>query len=173
MRKFILFTAILLFFGCSASKGLKTVKYDPWKRGWNFFIDIPRGGEVEKFLGEEVGYLFTYKDGCIIHIGENKSTPNYANIISLGDSISKYRFQNNDLVLEINKKLGKEIMKPLPDTLVLSGIDKDGLYWKDILLTDKRIALGYLNVPKEKKEIFDKSLNSFRYGRKKKKNKSE
>ena len=168
MRKFLLFTIVLLFLGCSTSKGLKTVKYDPWKSGWELFIDIPRQGDLEKFLGEEVGYLFTYKDGCVIHVGENISTPNYANIISLGDSVSRYRFQNNDLVLEINKMSGKELMKPWPDTLILSGIDKNGLYWRDIMITDKNIALGYLNVPKEKKEIFDKSLDSFRQGRKKK-----
>ena len=114
-------------------------------------------------------YSFKYKDNSFIYIGGIIYTPNRRNIEHLGDSISKYRFQDNIAVLEINKGLGKEISKPWPDTLILSGIDKKGLYWKEILLSNRKLCLGYKYVPKEKKMIFDKALSSFRVGRKRKK----
>ena len=61
---------------------------------------------------------------------------------------------------DINRALGEEVMKIIPDTLELSGIDADSLYWKDIYIDG--ISIGYLKVPKEKKELYDKCLRTFK-----------
>ncbi|PVD49287.1 hypothetical protein DC498_25805 [Terrimonas sp.] len=58
------------------------------------------------------------------------------------------------------KKYGSDVgMKFLTnDTLVLKGSDDKERYWEERKL--KNIVYGYMKVPPDKKEIFDKLLNS-------------
>ena len=60
----------------------------------------------------------------------------------------------------VNKELGREVIKTLPDTFELAGRNDKLLYWKDIKIGD--LSIGYLNVPQEKKALFDKAIESFR-----------
>ncbi|MBN9284873.1 MULTISPECIES: hypothetical protein [unclassified Flavobacterium] len=46
------------------------------------------------------------------------------------------------------------------DTITLEGIDQNGLYWKNKF--NGEVNIGYLNIPKEKKEEFDKILLSIK-----------
>lgn len=71
-----------------------------------------------------------------------------------------YRFQNKKLVEEINEAAGKIISEPLPDTLELSGTDEKMLYWKDVVVGN--ISVGYVGVPSDRKELFDKALKTLR-----------
>jgi hypothetical protein len=48
----------------------------------------------------------------------------------------------------------------LPDTFELSGMNSKSLFWKDIKIG--KVSIGYDNVPKEKKELFDKSLKTLK-----------
>ena len=81
------------------------------------------------------------------------------NIMDLSDSVFEYRFQNEELTREVNAILGKQFLAVLPDTFELSGY-RDSLYWKDIKIG--KISIGYINVSKEKKKLFDKSLKTFK-----------
>ena len=112
----------------------------------------------EVTMEKEVRYL--YKDSSYIYITSFDVSPNYNNINNLGDSVFAYRFQNTELYKEINTLLGKEYLKTLPDTVELSGMNEKHLYWKDIKI--KQVTIGYNNVPEEKKELYDKSLKSFK-----------
>jgi hypothetical protein len=170
MKKYLFLLIVNVFIGCSSVDSLKTVKYFPWEKGTKYFIDIPYGQKLEIIheLDQTTAYIFKYKDGSTITIGGGEYPPNKDHIKELGDSIYQFRFQNNDLYLELNQIAGKELLKTWPDTLILSGLDKNGLYWKSILLSKKHIGLDYINVPKEKKELFDKALYSFRVERRKK-----
>jgi hypothetical protein len=96
-----------------------------------------------------------------IYITDNV-TPYYntQNIQTLGDSISKFRFQHNSLIKELNTFWRREYYRVWPDTLELSGKDSDSLYWKDIKIGD--VSVGYLKVSEKKKKIFDKSLTTLR-----------
>jgi hypothetical protein len=123
----------------------------------NDYIDyfVITAGESES----ERDYL--YKDSSIIYITDY-DVPyfNSKNIKALGDSISNFRFQSYELI-ELNNKLLKETgQKVYPDTVELSGINEKSLYWKDVRI--KQISIGYCNVPKEKKEIFDKALKTLK-----------
>lgn len=58
------------------------------------------------------------------------------------------------------KKYGSDVgMKFLTnDTLVLNGTDDKGRYWEERKI--KNVVYGYMKVPLDKKETFDKLLNS-------------
>ena len=166
MKKVLFSTIVLFLAGCSVFKDLRTVKYSSY--GGGLFIDVPRGFKFEKIDEAGGSRYYSYRDNSYIYIGRQDYSSNRKNIEHLGDSISKYRFQDNSLLKEINEMLGEKISKLWPDTLILSGIDKKGLYWKEILLSNRELCLGYKYVSKEKKVIFDKALSTFRVGRKRK-----
>jgi hypothetical protein len=44
------------------------------------------------------------------------------------------------------------------DTIIINGTDEEGRYWEERKV--KNIVYGYERVPFEKKEMFDKILNS-------------
>ena len=97
---------------------------------------------------------------AFIYITNFRETPNYENIKSLGDSVLQFRFQNEELTKDVNKLLGTNKIIVLPDTLELSGMNRKSLFWKDIKIGE--VSIGYDNVPKENKELFDESLKTFK-----------
>jgi hypothetical protein len=111
--------------------------------------------------GIETEELYFYRDSSCVYITDNV-TPYYnsQNIQMLGDSVSKFRFQHNSLIKELNNFWGREYYKVWPDTLELSGKDSDSLYWKDIKIGD--VSVGYLKVSAKKKKLYDKSLQTLR-----------
>lgn len=95
---------------------------------------------------------------------------NESNIRTLDDSIVELRFQRNELYADMNNMLGYDKYPICPDTVELSGVDAKGLYWKDILyrhpvdvyrMHSMGVSIGYYNVPKADKELFDKALSTF------------
>lgn len=107
---------------------------------------IPKGFNKEIIeAGQDTEYRFLYSDSSLIYITDEKGTPiiNYKNIDS--DSIA---IQKSFLALMEN------------DTLTLQGQDKSGKYWKNKKL--KEISIGYLNVPENRKEDFDKAISSIK-----------
>lgn len=162
--KRLIFILVVFMASCITSKNMDTIKYNPPTAG-KHFLDIPKGYNfVISEVSAEYEHKYKYEDSSFIYLTTFDVTPNSENIENLGDSIYRYRFQNEELRKEVNKMLGKEVMKTLPDTFKLSGKDKNDLFWKDIKYGE--ISIGYVNVPKEKKEVFDKSLETFKKRRK-------
>ena len=151
---------IVVFTSCMSQSGFVTVSHVVYK-GDKYRMDIPSGYH---FNGSEAGAekedIYIYPDSVYVYVTDFAHTPNANNIKALGDSIFQFRFQNEDLIKEANKAIGREVVKVLSDTFELSGIDKEGKYWKDMRIG--KISVGYNNVPKEKVSIFERVLTSFR-----------
>lgn len=151
----------ILMASCSINKDLAIIKFEPAETYPKYILDVPKGFELKILnVTVEKEHQYTYSDSSMIYLTNFDNTPNYENIKGMGDSIANFRFQNEEMTKEINQTLGREFIKVLHDTFELSGIDNNSLYWKDIKVG--RISIGYQKVPKEKKELFDKSLKTLR-----------
>ena len=151
---------VLILTSCTMSKDLTTIKYSP-KANIKYSLEVPKGYEVKGYeVTIEKERRYVYSDSSFIYITNFRITPNYENIRSLGDSVLQLRFQNEELTKQVNELLGKNQVTVLPDTFELSGKNSKSLYWKDIKVG--LVSIGYENVPKEKKELFDKSLKTLR-----------
>jgi len=106
----------------------------------------------------ELEKQYSYQDSSKIYITNFVcSMLNYNNVVNLGDSISGVRLKD----LELTKIILKEQKKSyVPDTLILEGVTKKGLFWKDVRMGS--ISVGYVNVSGSKKELFEKMLNTFK-----------
>jgi len=94
----------------------------------------PRNGRLE------VEYRFSYPDESIFYFSNdvrNGSPLNYNNLFDIGIKAYNKRDQ---------------------DTLSNEGIQNDGKYWKEQMLG--KVVVGYVNVKKENKLIFDALINS-------------
>ena len=150
----------LILTSCTMSKELSTVKYSP-KAHLKYSLDVPKGYEIKGYeVTVEKERHYVYKDSSFIYITNFRNTPNYENIKSLGDSVLQFRFQNEELTKQVNELLRKNQITILPDTFELSGVNSKSLFWKDIKIG--KVSVGYDNVPKEKKELFDKSLKTLK-----------
>ncbi len=155
----ILFT--ILMASCAINKDLATIKFKPTDAYPKYILDVPKDYKLKILsVTVEKEYQYTYNDSSMVYLTNFDNTPNYDNIKSMGDSIANFRFQNEEMTKEINQTLGREVVKALPDTFELSGIDNNSLYWKDIKVGE--ISIGYQKVPKEKKELFDESLKTLK-----------
>lgn len=142
------------------SENLTTINFSPDAHK-KYSLKVPKGYEAKGYeVTVEKERRYFYSDSSYIYFTNFSITPNYENIESLGDSILQFRFQNEELTKSVNQILGKEVIKVLPDTFELSGIDNHSLYWKDIKAGQN--SVGYLNVPEERKELFDRSLKTLR-----------
>ena len=84
-----------------------------------------------------------------------------SSVIYITNSISSI---NEEKVTTEIGELGFRGMLSTRDTTMM-GIDENGLYWKDIELNLGMYltgCIGYANVSKEKKDIFDNILNTTR-----------
>ncbi|NLF44317.1 MAG: hypothetical protein GX587_16620 [Bacteroidales bacterium] len=156
-------TALLavLMASCSISKDLVKIKFKPRESYPMYLLEVPKDYELKILsVTVEKEYQFAYRDSSMIYLTNFGNTPNYENIKKMGDSIFNYRFQNDEMTEEINQIMGREVIKVLPDTFELSGIDGNSLFWKDIKVG--KISIGYQNVTKYRKELFDKSLKTLR-----------
>ena len=152
---------VLILSSCTTSKDLTTVKYSSAQAYPKYYLDVPKGYD---FKGYEVTVererRYVYPDSSFVYITNFKNTPNYENIHNLGDSVLQFRFQNEELAKNVNELLGTNEIIVLPDTFELSGTNKKALFWKDIKIGE--VSIGYDNVSKEKKKLFDESLKTFR-----------
>lgn len=105
--------------------------------------------------------FYIYPDSVTLYTSDESYPPNSENIRSLGDSLYKLRFYDVGFGLNRETK-NQEIsrFRTLPDTLDLSGMDGNSLYWREIIIDF--VSVGYMNVPEAQKEIFDKALNSLK-----------
>lgn len=136
---------MILLVSCFIQKEhLKTVKYATYSQAKKvrYFMNLPAG--FEKYIvegGHEKEFRYVYPDSSIIYITndpEGGSPLNYENICK--------------------KDKGLFIKKLNNDTLYLEGAQENNLFWKENKLG--RITVGYVNVPKKKKELYDSSINS-------------
>ena len=146
---------------CTANRDLVSVKYKPTETYPKYSMDVPKDYDL-KILSVTVEneHRYNYGDSSVIYLTNFRNTPNYDNIKELGDSILNHRFQNEEMTKEIKQLLGKESVKVLPDTLELSGVDKNSLHWKDMKIG--KISIGYQKVPDEKKKLFDEALKTLK-----------
>ena len=113
-----------------------------------YTMKLPKGFELKKYqAGGEVGESneFWYKDSSVIYITDFDNSLNHDNIQSSDYGSKRFEFKMRDKI-----KFG--------DTLVLSGVTKQNLHWKEILVKD--ISIGYMNVTQDKKEIFNIALKT-------------
>lgn len=163
MKQLIIRSTLFFFavqISCRSQFDFVTVRHTVYK-GSKYKLGIPNGYQ---FKGAEAGvekeHIYVYPDSSFIYVTDFKIIPNANNIKVLGDSIFQFRFQNEDLIKEANRVIGKEVAKVLPDTFELSGINKDGKYWKDVKIG--KISVGYSNVSEAKVSIYERALSSFR-----------
>lgn len=161
--KHLIGLVLVLLTSCTVNRDLNTVRYNH-RDDLKYSIDVPKDYEVKGYeVTTEIERRYVYDDSSYIYITNFTHTPNYENIELLGDSILQYRFQNEELVTEVNEILGKEELTVLPRRFELSGKNRKSLFWKDIKIGE--VSIGYVNVPREKKELYDKSLKTFRITR--------
>ena len=139
---------------CSAclvqkNKGLKVITLfdyeykDGNEKKVKYSIRVPKEGYQDMLIisgSHELENRAIYQDSSIIYITNdaNGSALNYDNIQSISDKV----------------QTGKLFV----DTLFLEGLTESNFLWKEIKLTE--ICVGYVNVPPDKKESYDKALAS-------------
>lgn len=109
---------------------------------------------------------FNYPDSSLIYITNYDGfNPNYENIQSLADTmIWKFRFQRH--VYNKNWYIAHGLGHLVPEYDELQGRDSNGLYWRDILTEDtvnQDVSFGYARVSEDKKDIYDKVIESARF----------
>ena len=101
-------------------------------------------------------YIFLYGDSSLIYLSSNIDyTPNYNNIIQNNDSIGRLRFQNTALIKALSNHISDIIIRP--DTMEMTGTNKNGNYWREVLLDS--ICIGYKDISTPQKIYMDKIIN--------------
>jgi len=155
-----LIVALFVLSACQANRGFVKVKW-PEKPRPKYYLNGPKGDTYFGFRSpDEREYHYIYDDSSYAYISSYSIIPNQSNIKDLGDTIHDFRFRDQELARSENEVLGRTFSELLPDTFELSGIDRDSLYWKDIII--RGMSIGYINVPKDRKALFDASLKTFR-----------
>lgn len=151
MKGILLFILFVLSLGQVQSQNLTTVRYKGLEsRGGGkkpskicVYMDIPVGFKTSKFNGihfGEDGISFIYPDGSELFI---------SNAFYDGTSINvKNRsYSNQPRIADL-------------DSLNSFGIQENKLLWREFIVG--KVAVGYLNVPPEKKEQYEKALATLR-----------
>lgn len=163
----VLILLSFLLASCSSLRPIRQCSYNLC-----YSIRVPQGCLLaHDFVGEEEeDVIYLREDSACIYVSSSHYPPNQSNIKILADSIVKLRFQRNDVIMELDSLIGYEKFPIRPDTFELHGIDSNGMYWKDIIydypngkstMHSIGISIGYYNVPKADKELFDKALSTF------------
>lgn len=114
-----------------------------------YSAEIPKGYTLKIYsasgeTGMENQYL--YPDSSMFYISDFGSTINEQNIQNEGYASKKFEYS-------------MQVVGLTNDTLILSGRNQSGAYWKEVLIG--KVSIGYLNVSKEKKDFFDKAIETF------------
>jgi hypothetical protein len=166
MKYFIGVILILIFTSCTVRKEFRVVKFRTRAESYiTGKLHVPKDCEIKiENPGPDGGgkILCVYKDSSFIYIR------NYGFI---EEDIHRYDFFIIKFIRQIREQIYEFISSIItalsfhlyPDDwlfFVSSGMNDKALYWKEI---DVEIGIiGYDNVPQEKKELFDKSLETFR-----------
>jgi hypothetical protein len=147
--KNIYLVLIIIFFSCASKKDLTIIKYNGYsnskKQNYSYKINIKKGFKIKEIHGgnEWIQKEYIYVDNSTFYISneDGNTSLNYNNI-------RNDKFQSDKSIMAFSSN----------DTITLQGIDKNGKYWKNKY--DGEVNIGYLNIPKEKKEEFDKIISS-------------
>jgi hypothetical protein len=134
---------VFLFVSCSTTKNMTHVKYNSYvgNTALKLRMEIPKGyKQIILERGTDLEKQYWYPDSSVIYI--------------TSDLIS---YLNNDNIRATGRSGDRDF---LLDSLTLGGIDKNGLYWKDIKM--KKMCVGYVSVPKSKKKQFEDALKSIK-----------
>lgn len=144
-----LLTLHILFLSCSVTESGLTRKRIVMgnNNSYAFRIQVPKGDTgISKIYGGH-GYSFGigYNDSSFIYYTNDTyvATPNY--------------FDNYKLIGFVTPIGG------LQSDTVIGGQQSDGRYWKEVF--HKGYYIGYKNVPKERVELFNKSLTTFQHAK--------
>jgi hypothetical protein len=123
--------------GCTSLNQKQLIYTTPERR--ELLINLPYGQGEEDYKTNLDGaseQLFSYKDGSVVYVSRNTSwpTPN-------GERI-------------------KQAGAPTSSNQSSSGVDENGLHWKEIHI--EGFTIGYTAVPASRLRRFDRSLNSIR-----------
>ena len=165
MKYFIGVILILIFTSCTVRKEFRVVKFRP--EGYiTCKLHVPKDCEIKireypgPYGGGEI--LCVYKDSSFIYI-HNPGVIEEDIYIYRYFSIRKFILQIMEQIDEFISSISTALSFHLyPDDwlYVSSGMNDKALYWKDIYV--EICTIGYDNVPQEKKELFDKSLETLR-----------
>ena len=151
----IIFASILItffFWSCVGQKTTVREKYTHLFETNNFskpfikktfYSDLPRGFKKDKkdYNPDSKEIRYYYKDSIIIYITDNI----YGSDIN-GDNKVVSGYKSPEIVLE--------------GTSIKRGTQKDGKFWAEYNFHG--VLIGYLNVPKQRKEEFEKAMYSIR-----------
>ena len=141
--RIIKYIIVFLLVSCVSPKNMTYVKYNSYvgNTALKLRMNVPNGYKLTLLeRGNDLEKQYWYPDSLSIYISSDlMAYLNYDNIRATG------RSGDRNFLL---------------DSLTLEGRDKKGLYWKDIKM--KQICVGYVNVPKEKKELFENALKSIK-----------
>lgn len=139
---YIGYLALLCLVGCILQQDFTKVKFRTIYGNTPIKINmiIPKGYKEKVLLmGNDLEKQYWYSDSSVIYItASDLPLINYHRIRATGRSGDRLHFY---------------------DTLTLYGIDKQGIYWKDIKIKPVG-SIGYVSVGKEKVEKFEKALKS-------------
>lgn len=153
MRKELIILIIgLICSSCMAQKGFKSIKLINYEhkakkeKKAKYLMDVPKKGIKDEFIvsgSHETEHRVVYQDSSIIYLTNDEagSALNYKNI----EKVSSDKQQTGKLFV---------------DTLSLEGQNEDGQYWKEVKLDE--INVGYVNVPPDKKQLYDQALSTIR-----------
>ena len=156
--KLLLFNLFLIF-GCSSRQYLADsevlkfkgtfFKEDNQEYIGVYYLNIPKGGVLDKKIhtGDyHSEFRVNYPDSSIIYITNNEvrgSVLNFENRVRQGFDV--YRKEH------------------LLDTISVSAQLLNGDYWRETILG--QVVVGYINVPSNKTERYDKSISTIRIKR--------
>lgn len=188
MKRLLIVTLIVMFVSCSVEKDFIMIHFTYFndrnihslfnhsdyqsKVKSLYRLKIPKGYESindSTDFEDPINIKVLYSSGAYLYITSvisPRQTENYdnigqfvrdslvnsTNIVSISYSLGTLVKQNKDKSL---------ILWPIDNYLDIGGIDKDSLYWREILI-NKEVVLGYKNVSLDKKKLFDNSLNSIK-----------
>jgi hypothetical protein len=150
------YSIVILFLATSCMQDYSKIVFTHYLSDVNrqkkikYSADIPKGFTLKTYkAGGESGIenQYKYSDSSLLYITDFGRSLNEQNIDSEGYASTKFKYIMKTVSL-------------INDTLILSGKNKNGFYWKEILFG--KIIIGYLNVSLEKKSSFDKALNTFK-----------
>ena len=139
--KRIMFIISIFFAACAMNREFRVTKFDYYK------IEVPEGYLNHLIISGNHGkeYQYWYKDSMLFYFSNETgiATQNYENIS-----------KNQETMIIRTKAILEN------DTFNLEGKDDKNLFWKECFY--KGIIIGYMNVPNEKKAIFDRAISSLR-----------
>lgn len=130
-----------IFILAACSSKITSFKVNGNGKSLSYSLSIPKGYKtrIDNYENERVK-TFLYPDSSSIFFSDNVAPSSF-----YPDAYVKY-----------GKDLNIKFLAA--DTITINGMDDKGRYWEDRKI--KHVVYGYRKVPLDKKEIFDKALNS-------------